>query len=116
LIELRQDPQGVRRSAKGISVGKEKFKFKNELTSLDDKLRIADKVHLKYLELGQEKIQILQQLLLEVGSEAEFILAKAAKTAKGKTGQLTCAQMPTLDNIKAHNIYNEFAGTGMKDG
>ena len=68
----------------GISVGKEKFKFKNELTSLDDKLRIADKVHLKYLELGQEKIKILQELLLEVGAEAEFILAKAPVNVKGK--------------------------------
>ena len=84
MIELRQDPQGVRRKAKGISVGKEKFKFKNELTSLDDKLRIAVKVHQKYLELGQEKISILQQLLLEVGSEAEFILAKAPVNVKGK--------------------------------
>jgi len=84
LIELRQDPQGVRRKAKGISVGKEKFKFKNELTSLDDKLRIADKVHQKYLELGQEKISILKQLLLEVGSEAEFILAKAPANVKAQ--------------------------------
>ena len=36
----------------GISVGKEKLKFKNDLTSLDDKLRIANKVNNKYLELG----------------------------------------------------------------
>ena len=36
----------------GISVGKEKLKFKSDLTSLDDKLRIANKVNNKYLELG----------------------------------------------------------------
>ena len=36
----------------GISVGKEKLKFKNDLTSLDDKLRIANKVNNKYLQLG----------------------------------------------------------------
>ena len=33
-------------------MGKEKLKFKNDLTSLDDKLRIANKVNNKYLELG----------------------------------------------------------------
>lgn len=74
----------MRRTAKGISVGNEKFKFKNELTSLDDKLRIADKVHAKYLGLGQEKIHLLQQLIAEVGAEAEFILAKAPSNVKGK--------------------------------
>ena len=73
-----------RRAKQGISVGNEKFKFKNELTSLDDKLRIAGKVHTKYLELGQEKISVLQELLAEVGAEAEFILAKTPSNAKGK--------------------------------
>ena len=82
---MRQDPQGVRRKAKGISVGKERFKFKNELTSLDDKLRIADKVHLKYLELAQEKISLLQELLIQVGDvEAETIFALTSNKAKGK--------------------------------
>ena len=33
-------------------MGKEKLKFKSDLTSLDDKLRIANKVNNKYLELG----------------------------------------------------------------
>ena len=82
---MRQDPQGVRRKAKGISVGKEKFKFKNELTSLDDKLRIADKVHLKYQELDQEKINLLQELLIQVGDvEAEKIFALTFNNTKGK--------------------------------
>ena len=45
----------------GISVGKEKLKFKNDLTSLDDKLRIANKVNNKYLELGGWMKQKLNQ-------------------------------------------------------
>ena len=82
---MRQDPLGVRRVARGIHVGKDKINVKNELTSLDDKLRIADKVHAKYLGLGHEKIEALGQLLREVGAEAEFIFAEAArKNSRGR--------------------------------
>lgn len=56
-------------------MGKEKFKFKNDLTSLDDKLRIANKVNDKYLELGKEKIEKLKDLCFEIGVESEDILA-----------------------------------------
>ena len=48
----------------GISVGKEKLKFKNDLTSLDDKLRIANKVNNKYLELGGWMKQKLDQKVI----------------------------------------------------
>ena len=74
LIELRQDPQGVRRASKGISVGKEKMKFKNDLTSLDDKLRIANKVNDKYLGLEKEKVETLRELCFECGVKSEEIL------------------------------------------
>ena len=48
-------------------------------------LNFLDKVHAKYLELGHEKIETLGQLLREVGAEAEFIFAEAArKNSRGK--------------------------------
>ena len=67
-------------------MGKDKIGVKNELTSLDDKLRIADKVHTKYIGLGHEKIEALGQLLREVGAEAEFIFAEEAarKNSRGR--------------------------------
>ena len=76
-------------SCAGISVGKEKLKFKSDLTSLDDKLRIANKVNNKYLELGWtdvkdyegwpwpsggEKSESLMELVKEAGEEAALIL------------------------------------------
>ena len=85
MIELRQDPQGARRTAKGISVGKEKFKFKNDLTSLDDKLRIANKVNDKYLQLEREKTETLNLMSEEVGPGVEEILLNPPnKDGKGK--------------------------------
>ena len=88
MIELRQDPHGMRKPASGISVGKEKLKSKNDLTSLDDKLRIANKVNTKYLELGEEKRVSLEHLVREVGEEAEAVLDNtfipAAKKKDGK--------------------------------
>ena len=90
MIELRQDPQGVRRASKGISVGKEKMKFKNDLTSLDDKLRIANKVNDKYLGLEQEKVESLKELCFEFGVQSEEILANYSHhilaTDKGMSG------------------------------
>ena len=70
-------------------MGKEKLKFKSDLTSLDDKLRIANKVNNKYLELGWtdvkdyegwpwpsggEKSESLMELVKEAGEEAALIL------------------------------------------
>ena len=45
-------------------MGKEKLKFKSDLTSLDDKLRIANKVNNKYLELGGWMKQKLDQKVI----------------------------------------------------
>jgi len=93
LIELRQDPQGMRKAPSGISVGKEKLKFKNDLTSLDDKLRIANKVNNKYLELGGEKSESLEELLREAGEEAELVLENglASSLAKKKEAHVSFA-------------------------
>jgi len=65
----------VRRTQISISVGKDKLKFKNDLTSLDDKLRIANKVNDKYLDLEKEKITKLKDLCFEIGDEYDRILA-----------------------------------------
>ena len=59
-------------------MGKEKFKFKNDLTSLDDKLRIANKVNDKYLGLEKEKIEKLKALCFEFGVQSGEILANYA--------------------------------------
>ena len=88
LIELRQDPHGMRKPASGISVGKEKLKCKNDLTSLDDKLRIANKVNTKYLALGAERGNSLEHLVREVGEEAEAVLDNTfLPAAKKKDGE-----------------------------
>ena len=50
------------------------MKVKNELTSLDDKFRIANKVNAKYLESGSEKSKLLDELYEEVGTDAENVL------------------------------------------
>ena len=70
-------------------MGKRKMNVKNELTSLDDKLRIAQKVNAKYLGLGQEKIEALGQLVQEVGAEAEFIFAEAEAARKNSRGRFS---------------------------
>ena len=70
-------------------MGKRKMNVKNELTSLDDKLRIAQKVNAKYLGLGQEKIEALGQLVQEVGSEAEFIFAEAEAARNNSRGRFS---------------------------
>ena len=68
-------------------MGKEKLKFNNEMTSLDDKLRIANKVNNKYLELGVEKTKLLEDLCAEVGKEADNIITNCSVIAKeGKPG------------------------------
>ena len=78
-------------------MGKEKFKFKNDLTSLDDKLRIANKVNDKYLGLEKEKVDLLQELCLELGSPSEEILANYPNhikgTDKGKCSAICCSRM-----------------------
>ena len=56
-------------------MGKEKFNFKNDLTSLDDKLRIANKVNDKYLALERDKIEKLKDLCFEFGVQSEEILS-----------------------------------------
>ena len=70
-------------------MGKRKMNVKNELTSLDDKLRIAQKVNAKYLGLGQEKIEALGQLVQEVGAEAELIFAEAEAARKNSRGRFS---------------------------
>ena len=70
-------------------MGKRKMNVKNELTSLDDKLRIAQKVNAKYLGLGQEKIEALGQLVQEVGAEAEFIFAEAEAARNNSRGRFS---------------------------
>lgn len=52
------------------------------MTSLDDKLRIANKVNNKYLELRIEKNKILEGLCLEVGKESESMLANCSVIGK----------------------------------
>ena len=96
---MRQDPQGVRKKGGAISVGKEKLKFSNEMTSLDDKLRIANKVNNKYLELRVEKNKILEELCIDVGKESETIIANCSVI--GKEGEF---------HIFSHffNIRNQF--------
>ena len=66
-----------------MSVGKEKLKFKNDLTSLDDKLRIANKVNEKYLALENEKIEKLKDLCFEFGVQSEEILSNSQNHSIG---------------------------------
>jgi hypothetical protein len=77
----------MRKAASSISVGKEKLKFKNDLTSLDDKLRIANKVNTKYLGLGGEKSELLAGLLADVGEEGEAVLENGCSGLKKKDGE-----------------------------
>ena len=66
-----------------MSVGKEKLKYKNDLTSLDDKLRIANKVNEKYLALENEKIEKLKDLCFEFGVQSEEILSNSQNHSIG---------------------------------
>lgn len=50
------------------------MKIKSDLTSLDDKFRIANKVNAKYLESGREKSNLLDELYKEVGVDTEKVL------------------------------------------
>ena len=78
----------MRKAPSGISNGKEKVQCKNDLTSLDDKLRIANKVNNKYLELGGQKSDTLDSLLEEVGTEAETVLENGHCGDKKKEGEV----------------------------
>ena len=50
------------------------MKVKNDLTSLDDKFRIANKVNAKFLEAGSQKTSILEDLYKVVGVDTEKVL------------------------------------------
>ena len=73
----------MRKAPSGISVGKEKLKCKNDLTSLDDKIRIANKVNSKYLKLGSEKSDTLESMTKDVGEEALTVLENGNPTSNG---------------------------------
>ena len=65
LIELKRNPLGAPvRQSRGIVP----MKVKNDATSLNDKLRIANKVNNKYQEALAEKKKLLEDLELEKAS------------------------------------------------
>jgi len=71
LIELRRNPHGApSKQPKGAAP----VKVKNDLTSLDDKFRIANKVNAKFLEAGSQKTSILEDLYKVVGVDTEKVL------------------------------------------
>ena len=81
MIELKRNPLGAPvRQARGIVP----MRVHNDATSLNDKLRIANKVNSKYLESKAEKSKLLEDLESELGSEDTNTLVVSLAKTNGK--------------------------------
>ena len=81
LIELKRNPLGAPvRQARGVVP----MKVHNDATSLNDKLRIANKVNTKYLDASADKSKMLENLELELGMDYNQLIALSNNNKPGK--------------------------------
>lgn len=88
IIDLRRDPHGTldKRGKPTIKTFGSAPKAKTPLQTMEDKLRIANKVNKKYKELMNELDADLKEAIEEVGSdEAQALITNRLKVANDKT-------------------------------
>ena len=116
LIELKRNPLGAPvRQARGVV----QMKVHNDATSLNDKLRIANKVNTKYLDASADKSKMLENLELELGMNYNQLIAVSNNNKPGKPPYPGVSPLLAkvkvcglfLKNIKSFNFYCHLLNT-----